>query len=93
MQRLRRHNGHLSGGARYTKRKDKGSWRVACHVRFPCLKIARSFEQLWKKESNRATQWVALRGKPLVEKKRAALEKLLTRISDLCLFYWEVEKL
>ena len=45
MQRLRRHNGHLSGGARYTKRKDKGSWRVACHVRFPCLKIARSFEQ------------------------------------------------
>jgi hypothetical protein len=47
---------------------------------------------LWKKESNLATQWVALRGKPLVEKKRAALEKLLTRISDLCLFYWEVEK-
>lgn len=51
VQRLRKHNGEISGGAKYTTRrlKDGNSWQMVCYVHgFPDEVSALQFEWQWK---------------------------------------------
>ena len=72
-RRLRQHNGELAGGARAT-RQYQGEWQRVCHIQgFDDWPGALQFEWSWKNLSRRAT------GKSPVERRKNALEQLLTK--------------
>jgi structure-specific endonuclease subunit SLX1 len=69
-RRLRQHNGLLSGGARLTKKRPNGWYRV-CHVKgFPTWNAALSFEWHWKHYSRK------LQGDPLT-RRQMGLDKTM----------------
>lgn len=77
--RLRQHNGEIAGGAETTKKwvRKNRLWTVACTVQVPSLQAARILERQWKKRGNVVNQRPIQKTKPLVERKRVALEEVL----------------